>query len=64
MVYKFFGKNSKGGSVNNEIKQSQQLVEELHKPNTRTFKERKIFFFISRQYLGRWFSWYKISKQV
>ena len=39
MVYKFFDKNStsltdksaKGSSVNNKIKQNQQLVEELHK---------------------------------
>ena len=40
MVYKFFDKNSaslteksaKGDSVNIEIKQSEQLAEELHKP--------------------------------
>ena len=41
MVYKFFDKksalltdkSSKGGSVNNEIKQNEQLVEELHYTN-------------------------------
>ena len=30
MVYKFFDKTS-GSGVNNEIKQNQQLAEELHK---------------------------------
>ena len=45
MVYKFFDKNSaslteksaKGGSVNIEIKQSEQLAEELHKPIIQKF---------------------------
>ena len=38
MVYKSFDKKSKGcGVVNNEIKQNQQLAEELHKPIIRTF---------------------------
>ena len=40
MVYKFFDKNSaslsdksaKGGGVNNEFKQNEQLAKELHKP--------------------------------
>ena len=37
MVYKFFDKKSKGGSVNNEIKQNEQLAEELHKPIIKKF---------------------------
>ena len=32
MIYNFFGKKSKVGSANNEIKQDQQFVAELHKP--------------------------------
>ena len=28
----FFDKKSKGGGANNEIKQNEQLAEELHKP--------------------------------
>ena len=33
MIYTFFDKKSKGNGVaNNEIKQNQQLAEELHKP--------------------------------
>ena len=31
MVYKCFYKKSKGGSVNNKIKQNEQLAEELQK---------------------------------
>ena len=37
MVYKFFDKKSKDGGVNNEIKQNEQLAEELHKPIIKTF---------------------------
>ena len=36
MVYKFFDKKSKGAGIKNEIKENQQLANELHKP---------IFFF-------------------
>ena len=32
MIYNFFGKKSKVGSANNEIKQDAQLVAELRKP--------------------------------
>ena len=32
LIYNFFGKKSKVGSANNEIKQDEQLVAELHKP--------------------------------
>ena len=33
----FFNKKSRGGGVNNEIKQNEQLAEELHKPVIKTF---------------------------
>ena len=42
MVYKFFDKNSKGSGIKNEIKENQQLANELHKPIIRKFKKRKI----------------------
>ena len=52
MVYKFVDKKSasltdesaKGGSVNNEIKENEQLAEELHKAIIKKIK--KSFFFI------------------
>ena len=37
MVYKFFDKRSKDSSVNNEIKQNEQLAKDLHKPIIRKF---------------------------
>ena len=37
MIYNFFNKKSKGGSVNNEIKQNEQLAEELPKPIIKKF---------------------------
>ena len=37
MVYNVFDKKSRGGGVNNEIKQNEQLAEELHKPVIKTF---------------------------
>ena len=43
MVYKFFDKKSKGSGINNEMKQNQQLPEELHKPIIRKFKKRKVY---------------------
>ena len=51
MVYKFFDKRSvsltnksaKGDGANNEIKQIEQLAEELHKPITKKFQERKVY---------------------
>ena len=42
-VYKFFDKKTSGCSVNNEIKQNQQLAEELNKPIIRTFLKRKVY---------------------
>ena len=43
MVYTLFDKNSKGSSTKNEIKQNEQLAEELHKPIIRKFKKRKVY---------------------
>ena len=43
MVYKFFGKKSKGTGIKNEIKQNQQPANELRKPIIRKFKKRKVY---------------------
>ena len=43
MVSKFFGKRSTGSDIKNEIKQNQQLENELHKPIVRKFKQRKVY---------------------
>ena len=43
MVYKFFDKKSKGAGIKNEIKENQQLANELHKPIIRKFKKRKVY---------------------
>ena len=37
MVYKLFDKKSKGTGIKNEIKENQQLANELHKPIIRKF---------------------------
>ena len=39
MVYK----RSKGSGIENEIKENQQLANELHKPINRKFKKRKVY---------------------
>ena len=43
MVYKVFGKKSKGSGIKNEIKENQQLTNELHKSIIRKFKKRKVY---------------------
>ena len=43
MVYRFFDQKTKGSGIKNEIKQNQQLAEELHKPIIRKFKKRKVY---------------------
>ena len=51
MVYNFFDKKSasltdksaKGGSANNEIKQNEQLAEELQKPIVKKIKKIKVY---------------------
>ena len=40
MVYKVFDENSKGGVANDEIKQNEQLAEELHKLIIKKFLKR------------------------
>ena len=42
MVYKFFDKKSKGAGIKNEIKENQQLANELHQPIVRKLKKRKV----------------------
>ena len=43
MVYKFFNKKSKESGVNINVKPSEQLPEELHKPVIRKFKRRTVY---------------------
>ena len=43
MVYNFFDKKSKGAGIKNEIKENQQLANELHTPIIRKFKKRKVY---------------------
>ena len=40
MVYKFFGRKSKGAGIKIEIKENQQLANELQKPIIRKFRKR------------------------
>ena len=42
MIYKFFDNKSKGSGIKNEIKENQQLANELHKLIIRKFKKRKV----------------------
>ena len=42
MVYKFFDQKSKG-SIKNEIKDNEELANELHQPIIRKFKKRKMY---------------------
>ena len=44
MVYKVFDKKSKGSGIKNDIKENQQLANELHKPIIRKFKKRKVYY--------------------
>ena len=46
MVYKFFDEKSAGSGIKNEIKQKQQLANELHKPIIRKFYKKKSLFII------------------
>ena len=40
MFYKVFDKTSEGSGANIEVKQNQQLADDLHKPNIKKFKRR------------------------
>ena len=44
MVYKFFDKKSKGSGIKNDIKENQQLANELHKLIIRKFKKGKVYY--------------------
>ena len=52
MVYKFFDKKSKGSGIKNDIKENQQLANELHKPVIRKFKKRKVYSFFQDNIWG------------
>ena len=43
MVCNFFDKKSKGSGIKNEIRENQQLANELHKPIIRKLKKRKVY---------------------
>ena len=43
MVYKFFDKETSGGTVINETRCNKELTEELHKPIFRKFKKKKVY---------------------
>ena len=43
MVYNFLDKKSKVAGIKNEIKENQQLANELHKPSIRKFEKRKVY---------------------
>ena len=43
MVYTFFNKKSKISGIENEIKQNEQLTEELHKLITKKIKRGKVY---------------------
>ena len=42
MVYKFFDKKTAGDAVKNEIMQSKELLQELHKPITKKIEKPKV----------------------
>ena len=43
MIYKFFDITSTGNGIKNEIKQNEQLANELHKSIIRKYKKRKVY---------------------
>ena len=46
IVYKFFDKKTSRSGVNDEIKQNQQLAEELHKLINKTFKKEELILYL------------------
>ena len=52
MVYKFFDKKSKGNGIKNDIKENQQLANELHKLIIRKFKKRKVYSSFKDKFWG------------
>ena len=63
MVYNFFDKKSSGSGVNTHAN-NEKLAGELYKPIIKKIVKKNGLFRIQRQYLGCWFSWYAINKQV
>ena len=55
MVYKFFNKKTSdasaskfaGSGIKNEIKQNQQLANELHKPIIKNFKKEEFILYLN-----------------
>ena len=45
MAYKFFDKKTRGTGIKNEVRENQQLANELYKPIIRKFKNKKSVFF-------------------
>ena len=43
MVYIFFQKKTSGGAIKNEIKENQQLANELHRPIIRRFTRKRVY---------------------
>ena len=52
IVYKILNKKSKGAGIKNEIKENQQLSNELHKPIIRKFEKRKVYSFFKDNIWG------------
>ena len=44
MVFNFFDKKSKDSGIKNEIKEKEQLANQLHQPIIRKFKKRKVYY--------------------
>ena len=42
MVYKMFDKKTFGSGIENETISNKELAEDLHKPNIKNFKKRKV----------------------
>ena len=44
VIYKCFDRKSKGSGANITLESNEELAEELHKPITKNFKKRTVFF--------------------
>ena len=65
IVYKFCDKRSSGSGVNMYANNERplDLTEELHKPIIWKFNKITVYSRF-KDYLGCWFNWYAINKQV
>ena len=52
MVYNFFDKKLKGTGVKNDIKENQQVANELHNPIIRKLKKRKVYSYFKDNIWG------------